>query len=92
MRDYHLFNRTFWSGIIKILSATGFTLITTFIMVGMVPLLAGDKGFITLSTKILIIILPTLAVHVLVSHALGLEEAKPVVTKLKQIVLKPIKI
>lgn len=91
-RDRGLFTAEFWGGLVKIFSVTGFTILTTYIMVGIFPLLAGDRGFVTLSTKILAIIIPTLVVHVTISSMLGLEEAKPVVNKLKRIVLKPVKI
>jgi len=35
---------------------------------------------------------PTLAVHVTVSSLFGLEEVEPVIVRLKQIVLKPVRI
>jgi putative peptidoglycan lipid II flippase len=91
-RDRKLFTAEFWGGIVKSLSVTGFTIVTTYTMVGLFPLNAGDRGFITLSVKILAIILPTVAVYLVLSSVIGLSEAKPVMTKLKQIVLKPIKI
>lgn len=92
VRDPRLFNKTFWSEVTRILSVTGFTALTTYIMVGFFPLLAGDRGFLTLGTKILAIVIPTFAVHIFISSLLGLDEARPVVAKLKQIVLKPVRI
>ncbi len=91
-RDPRLFNKEFWSGVVRTVSVTGFTMTTTYIMVGLVPLYATDKGFATLSSKIIAIVLPTVIVHVGLSHIFGMEEARPVVKKIKQIVLKPIKI
>lgn len=91
-RDHHLFTADFWSGIVRTLSVTGFTVITTYTMVTLVPLLASDRGFITLGTKLLFIIVPTLVVHVAISSLFGLEEVRPVINKLRQIVLKPVRI
>ncbi len=91
-RDSFLFTRDFWSGVIKIVSVTGFTILTCYIMVKLVPLEVTDKGFFKLGTKVLIIMIPTIAVHFAVSALFGLEEVQPVIRKMKQIALKPIRI
>lgn len=91
-RDHKLFDVEFWRGVGRILSVTGFTVLTTYIMVSLVPLLSTDRGFVILGAKVAAIVLPTLIVHVTVSSIFGLEEAAPVVKKLKQIVLKPVQI
>lgn len=91
-RDHHLFTADFWSGLVRTLSVTGFTVITTYTMVTLVPLLASDRGFITLGTKLLFVVIPTLVVHVAISSLFGLEEVRPVTTKLRQIILKPVRI
>jgi putative peptidoglycan lipid II flippase len=51
-RDRGLFNPTFWSDVFRTLSVTGFTVITTYTMVNLVPLLATDRGFATLGSKL----------------------------------------
>jgi putative peptidoglycan lipid II flippase len=91
-RDHHLFNRLFWSDIMRTLSVTGFTVLTTYTMVTLVPLLATDRGFATLGAKLLLIIVPTLVVHVVVSAIFGLEEVQPVLKKIRTIALKPVRI
>ncbi len=91
-RDPHLFTASFWDGVVRIMSVTGFTVITTYIFVNFIPLEATDRGFIVLGSKLLFIVVPTLAVHILVSSLFGLEEVEPVIAKLKQVVLKPIRI
>jgi putative peptidoglycan lipid II flippase len=91
-RDPHLFNRQFWSGILRILSVTGFTIVTAYIMVKLLPLQLTDRGFTTLGSKLLLITIPTLVVHVGFSYLFELEEVRPVLTRLKQIILKPVKI
>ena len=91
-RDLKLFNWEFWVGVARTLSVTGFTVITAYIMVHIFPLEATDRGFITLGTKLFLIIIPTFTVHVAVSSLYGLEEARPVIAKIRQIMLKPVRI
>lgn len=91
-RDRRLFTPEFWSGVLRILSVTGFTLITAFIMASVVPHSASDRGFVTLLAKLLFIAVPALVVHVGISSLFGLEEVRPVVNKLKQIILSPVRI
>lgn len=91
-RDHFLFTRDFWSGIFRTISVTGFTILTCYTMVKLVPLEITDKGFITLSTKLAAIIIPTVLVHLGVSALFALEEVEPVIRKIKQIALKPIRI
>lgn len=92
IKDHHIFTYDFWSGVVRTLSVTGFTFLTAYIMVSLVPLLASDRGVITLGSKLLAIVVPTIAVHFAVSSLLGLDEVRPVTRKLKQIMLKPIRI
>jgi putative peptidoglycan lipid II flippase len=91
-RDPKLFNGEFWGGLTRILSVTGFTIITTYTMVSLVPLVATDRGFIKLGAKLLAIIVPTLIVHIGLSSLFGLEEVRPVINKLKDLALKPVRI
>lgn len=90
-RDRRLFNRAFWGGVSRIVSVTGFTTVTTFIMVGLLPLQATDKGLVTLGAKLSAITLVTLIVHVMLSSLFGLEEASTVIAKAKSTILRPIK-
>jgi putative peptidoglycan lipid II flippase len=91
-RDHHLFTIEFWNGIMRILSVTGFTMITAYTMVKLLPLSVTDRGFITLGTKLFFIVVPTLFVHVAISSLFGVEEARPVINKLRNLILKPIRI
>lgn len=91
-RDSKLFDADFWFSILRIVSVIGFSIITAYTMVSLVPLGADDKGFIVLGTKFALIAIPTLLVHVAVSQIFGVEEVKPVMRKLRQIILKPIRI
>ncbi len=91
-RDNKLFSPAFWSAIIKIISVTGFSVLAAFIMISLFPLQIADKGFISLGFKLGSIMMVTFTVHVIVSTIFGLEEPRPVIAKLKQIVLKPIRV
>lgn len=92
VRDHKLFNAEFWSGVLKILSVTGFSVLAAFIMLTLLPLQATDVGFIVFASKLSAIVGVTFGVHLLVSLLFGLSEAKPVVERAKKFILKPIKV
>jgi peptidoglycan biosynthesis protein MviN/MurJ (putative lipid II flippase) len=90
-RDHMVFTAGFWLGVLKILSVTGFTMLTAYIMVSLIPLTTADKGFMQLASKLAAIVIPTLLVHLAVSAMFGLEEVRPVIRKIKQVTMKPIR-
>lgn len=92
LKDPYLFNREFWAACMKIISVTGFSILTAFILVSMLPLQIDDRGFVTLGLKLGSIAGGTMLMHLAMSALFGLEEAKIVMRKVYQIVLKPIKI
>ena len=89
-RDRQLFTQEFWGGLLRIFSVTGFSVMTAYIMVHLLPLADSDKGFITLATKLAFIVVPTVIVHVGASYLFGLEESKPVIRKITKLILRPI--
>ena len=91
IRDHKLLDPQFWGGVFRIASVTGFTILAGFIMITLMPLGLLDKGFVTLGSKLFLITIITLSVHVIVSMLFDLEEAKPIYTFLRKVVLKPIK-
>ncbi len=91
-RDHKLFNLTFWNGIFKITSVTGFSVLAAFIMISLLPLNVGDRGFITLGVKLSTIMVVTFGVHVGISALFGLEEVRPVIGKARQILGSTIRI
>ena len=91
-RDHRLFDAEFWSGVWRIVSVTGFTVVAGFIMISLFPLGIRDRGLVTLGTKVLFIAGVTFAVHVAVSALFDLDEVRPVFKRLKKIVLKPVKV
>lgn len=92
IRDHRLLNWDFWGGTARIVSVTGFSVLSAFVMISLLPLKLSDSGIVTLGSKLGLISLVTLLVHVGVSSLFGLEEATNVVSKVKQLVLRPIKI
>jgi peptidoglycan biosynthesis protein MviN/MurJ (putative lipid II flippase) len=92
IRDPKLIDRYFWGGIVKIVSVTGFTLITAFVMISLLPLTAEDRGFVTLVTKLGLISGATILTHIVVSWIFGLEEVRPIIDKTKRIILGTVKV
>ncbi len=91
LRDRKLMNAEFWGGIYRIMSVAGFAVISAYIMITLFPLSTSDRGFFTLGGKLLGITSVTLATYLGMSLLFGLEEAKAVTSKAKQLILKPIK-
>lgn len=92
IRDRKVFSAYFWSNIGKLISVGGFSVVATFIAVSFFPLNMADRGIITLGSKVLVISAITFAVHLLLSFVFGLEQAKIVILKTKEIILKPIRV
>ncbi len=92
VRDPYIFNKNFWSGVVRIVSVTGFSVVAAFIMISIFPLKISDRGFVTLGFKFGLIAGMTLAVHIGISALFGLEEARTVVHKVYRLILKPIRI
>jgi putative peptidoglycan lipid II flippase len=92
LRDHKLFDPAFFGGCARIVSVTGFSVVAGSTMAALYPLGANDRGIITLGSKLFFISLVVFVVHVSVSSLFGLEEVQPFFRRLKQLVLKPIKI
>jgi putative peptidoglycan lipid II flippase len=83
IRDHHAFNFKFISGFLKTISVTGFTAITAYIMVSLLPLQIADNGILTLGSKFGLIAGTSLLVHFGLSVLFGLDEPIPIIRKLK---------
>jgi len=92
VRDRKIMDPYFWSGVLKILSVTGFSVLTAFVMVSLLPLQLTDKGFVTLGAKLAAIGGVTMLVYVGISWLYDLDEANAVVSRVKHFILRPIKI
>ncbi|MBC7707817.1 oligosaccharide flippase family protein, partial [Polaromonas sp.] len=91
-RDRKLFDREFLSGIWRIISVTGFSVVAGFTAVTLYPLSLDDRGFLVLGSKLAAISIAIIGTHVLISALFGLEEVKPIFRRLRQLVLKPLRI
>lgn len=91
-RDRKLFDLAFLSALVRILSVSGFSLIAGYIAVHALPLLASDVGFIVLGTKFAVIVGSIMSVYLIVSAIFGLEEAKAVFSRVRRLILRPIKV
>lgn len=91
-RDPKLFDLTFLAGVGKIMSVTGFSVVAAFTVISIYPLGINDRGILTLGTKLLFITGVTFTVHIAVSALFGLEEVRPIISRLKKIILSPVKL
>lgn len=91
-RDHKLFDREFLSGVLRIVSVTGFSVLVGYAMVTLYPLNLGDKGFLTLGSKLTLIAAATLGTHILMSALLDLEEVRPLFKRVNQLLFKRVRI
>ena len=91
-RDHRLFDRAFISGVSRIISVSGFSMVAGYIMLSIYPLGIQDSGFFTLGGKLLLIASVVFTVHISVSSLFGLEEVRPIFAKLKNLIIKPVRI
>lgn len=92
IRDHKLFDWHFISGLIRIASVTGFSVVAGFVMVSIYPLEINERGIFVLGGRVALITLVTFAVHFGISSFFGLEEVRPVLTKIKNLISRPIHI
>lgn len=92
MRDPKILSKDFWNMCTRLVSVSGFTTVAAFIMITIIPLSLKDTGFFLLGSKLGVISLVTLTVHVGMSYVFGFEEARSTIKKIKNIILKPVKI
>ena len=92
IRDSRLFDRAFLGGCARIVSVSGFSLMAGYIMLSFLPLGAADRGFIMLGGKLLIISVVIFGTHIAVSYLFGVEEVRPLLDRLKRIIVKPVQV
>lgn len=91
-RDHRLLDKYFWGSLLKMGSVTGFSVLTAFLMISVLPLQLTDKGVITLGVKLAAIAGTTMLVHLGISLLFDLEEARAVTSHIKKFIYKPLKI
>jgi putative peptidoglycan lipid II flippase len=90
-RDRKLLNAAFWGALLKMVSVTGFSVLTAFVMISLLPLQITDKGFITLGMKLATISGVTCLIYLGISWIFDLEEARAVIKHIKKTIYKPLK-
>lgn len=91
IRNKNLITRDFVKSLVWILSASGFTLLATYVLVYAFPLNSSDRG-VAIFAKVSLIGIAAMTTHVVVSWFMKISEAKPVIEKIRKYVLRPIKI
>lgn len=92
IKDHKIINLNFLNGLLRIISVTGFSMVTGFIMISLFPLYITEKGIFVLGGRLVLIAGTTLIVHLIMSVIFDLEEARPVMKRIRQIVSRPIDI
>jgi putative peptidoglycan lipid II flippase len=90
-RDHKLFDMPFIGAIARIISVTGFSVVTASTFAALYPLGLMDDG-LTVISKLGLLALITFGVHIGLSSLFGLEEVRPVFSRVKKLILKPIKL
>jgi putative peptidoglycan lipid II flippase len=91
IRDRHLFDKVFMDSLVRIISVTGFSIIAAYFTMHFIPLYASDQG-LSVIAKLIGITAIVSAVHLIFSYIFNLQEARFVITKLRKIILKPLRI
>ncbi|MDB5185018.1 MAG: integral rane protein MviN [Candidatus Saccharibacteria bacterium] len=92
LRDHKLFDAYFLSGLVRIISVTGFSVLSGALAVSIFPLTSGDRGFFTLGSKLAFIAIAVFGVHIALSALFGLEEVRPFLKRVRKLLFKPLKI
>jgi putative peptidoglycan lipid II flippase len=80
-----LFGNMFWSGVLRMTSATGLMSLVTYFMVVSFPLGAGDNSFLASFPKFCFIVGVSLVAYVMLSKLMMLREATPVINRVKKL-------
>jgi len=90
-RIKNVFNAKFVHGILRMISATGLMFVVTYIMIKIFNLTAFGESLFALLPPFVLIVGVSLASYLLFSRLLGIEEAKPVLQRIKKLVFSRIK-
>lgn len=85
-----VFDKYFISAILRMLSAAGFAAIASYLTVSLFPLKIGDISFWSALPKFALIVLTGFSTYMAFSYWFGLEEVKPVLQKIKNILFSSI--
>ena len=86
-----LFNSDFFHGVMRMISATGLMFVITYIMIKIFNLTSVGESFFALLPPFSLIVAVSLGSYLVMSYIFGIEEVRPVMTKLKQFAFSKIK-
>jgi putative peptidoglycan lipid II flippase len=90
-RIKNVFNAKFVHGILRMISATGLMFVVTYIMIKLFNLTAFGESLFALLPPFALIVTVSFASYLLFSKLLGLQEATPVIDRLKKLAFSRIK-
>ena len=88
---FSLLNKEFWSATVRMFIATAAAGITAYVLTKLFPLLATDESFLATFPKFLFISVISIAVYIIASLLLNIDEAKPVAARIGKIVFPGVK-
>ncbi len=88
-RIHGLFNAVFIHAVARMLSATGFTALITYVSVNIFSFKATDQSFLAAFPKFVAIVTISLISYTLISKLLGLGEANAVSSRVMKVIFKP---
>lgn len=90
-RIKNMFNTQFVHGILRMISATGLMFVVSYIMIKALNLTAFSTSFFALLPPFILIVVTSLGSYLLFSRLLGIEEARPVLSRMKAIIFSRVK-
>ena len=88
---YRLFNKDFWKSMIRIVFASAIAGCIAFSATKFIPLMATDNSLVITIPKFLAISGISLIAYLIASYFLNIEEAKPIMKKIKHILFRNLK-
>ena len=88
---YRLFNRDFWKSMVRIVFASAIAGCIAFSATRFIPLMATDNSLVITIPKFLAISGISLLAYLIASYFLNIEEAKPIMKKIKHILFRNLK-
>jgi putative peptidoglycan lipid II flippase len=89
--NHEVLNKDFFKGFFRMIIATAITGCVAFSMTKFIPLMATDNSLVITIPKFLFISLVSVAAYVVASYFLNLEEAEPILNRIKKILFKNVK-
>jgi len=89
LRIPQLFDAVFWHAVARMLSATGFTAVVTYLMVSMFALSADDQSFMSTFPKFSFIVVVSLGAYLMLCQLMKLSESDMVIKRVRRLIFDP---